>query len=43
MKGSLLPTLNYQAVGGSFPNRVKGIGVIGNVTVVGLTPQLDHD
>ncbi|MGD6964413.1 heme-degrading domain-containing protein [Fictibacillus phosphorivorans] len=42
-ESSLLPSSDYQAVGGSFPIRIKGVGVIGSVTVAGLTPQLDHD
>lgn len=40
---SLLPPTEYQAAGGSFPIRINGVGVIGSVTVAGLTPQLDHD
>ncbi|WP_312109918.1 heme-binding protein [Brevibacillus reuszeri] len=40
---SLLSPSEYQAVGGSFPVRIKGVGVIGSVTVGGLTGQLDHD
>jgi uncharacterized protein (UPF0303 family) len=42
-ESSLLQSSDYQAVGGSFPIRIKGIGVIGTVTVAGLTPQVDHD
>jgi uncharacterized protein (UPF0303 family) len=40
---SLLPVTEYQAVGGSIPIRVKGVGVVGSVTVGGLTGQLDHE
>ncbi|MFF2853551.1 heme-degrading domain-containing protein [Peribacillus sp. NPDC058002] len=42
-ESSLLSPSEYQAVGGSFPIRIKGVGAIGTVTVGGLTPQLDHD
>ena len=40
---SLLKPSDYQAVGGSFPIRLRGTGVIGSVTVAGLTAQLDHE
>jgi uncharacterized protein (UPF0303 family) len=40
---SLLSPQDYQAIGGSLPIRIAGAGVIGSVTVAGLTPQLDHD
>ncbi|RXZ77569.1 hypothetical protein EBB07_30100 [Paenibacillaceae bacterium] len=39
---SLLAAADYQAVGGSIPIRVKGVGVVGSVTVGGLTGELDH-
>jgi uncharacterized protein (UPF0303 family) len=42
-ESSLLSPSDYQAVGGSFPIRIKAVGAIGTVTVAGLTPQLDHD
>ncbi|AJY76223.1 heme-degrading domain-containing protein [Paenibacillus beijingensis] len=42
-ESSLLSPAEYQAVGGSFPIRIRGIGVVGTVTVGGLTGQLDHD
>ncbi|MCO7127081.1 heme-degrading domain-containing protein [Sporolactobacillus shoreicorticis] len=42
-QNSLLPPSEYQAVGGSFPIRVRNAGVLGSVTVAGLTAQLDHD
>ncbi|WP_044339299.1 heme-binding protein [Rossellomorea aquimaris] len=40
---SLLSPSEYQAIGGSLPIRLEGAGVIGSVTVAGLTPELDHD
>ncbi|WP_083205155.1 heme-binding protein [Bacillus sp. FJAT-27264] len=42
-ESSLLSPVEYQAVGGTFPLRIKNVGVIGSVTVAGLTGQLDHD
>ncbi|WP_270182318.1 heme-binding protein [Alkalihalobacillus sp. CinArs1] len=42
-ESSLLPVEEYQAVGGSLPITIKGVGTIGSVTVAGLTPQMDHD
>lgn len=42
-EGSLLSPGDYQAVGGSLPIRVKGLGVVGSVTVGGLTGELDHE
>ncbi|AZB41972.1 heme-degrading domain-containing protein [Bacillus sp. FJAT-42376] len=42
-ESSLLSSSEYQAVGGSLPIRVRGAGVIGSLTVAGLTPQMDHD
>lgn len=41
-ENSLLSIEEYQAVGGSIPIRVKGVGVVGSVTVGGLTGELDH-
>ncbi|MDT3426226.1 uncharacterized protein (UPF0303 family) [Paenibacillus forsythiae] len=41
-EGSLLSPGDYQAVGGALPIRVKGVGVVGSVTVGGLTGELDH-
>lgn len=39
---SLLAPERYQAVGGSIPIRVEGVGMVGTVTVAGLTGELDH-
>ncbi|GAA3407529.1 heme-degrading domain-containing protein [Paenibacillus hodogayensis] len=39
---SLLPAADYQAIGGSLPIRVENVGVVGSVTVGGLTGELDH-
>lgn len=39
---SLLDPQYYQAVGGSIPIHVQGVGMIGTLTVSGLTSELDH-
>lgn len=39
---SLLPAADFQAIGGSIPIQIKDVGVIGSVTVGGLTGELDH-
>lgn len=41
-ESSLLNPEYFQAVGGSFPLIIKNVGVIGSITVCGLTGELDH-
>jgi uncharacterized protein (UPF0303 family) len=41
-KSSLLDPKKFQAVGGSFPLIIKNVGVVGSITVCGLTGELDH-
>ena len=36
-------TVRFAAAGGSFPLRVRGVGVVAAVTVSGLTSDEDHD
>jgi len=38
-----LPPAEYVAAGGSFPITLAGLGVIGAVTVSGLTQRADHE
>jgi uncharacterized protein (UPF0303 family) len=35
--------VEYAVTGGSFPVRVRGVGIVAAVTVSGLTSQEDHD
>jgi uncharacterized protein (UPF0303 family) len=41
--GRALPAEDYVMAGGGFPIRVKGIGVVGAVTVSGLHERDDHE
>jgi uncharacterized protein (UPF0303 family) len=38
-----LPLADYAPHGGSFPLAVKGVGVVGSVTVSGLPQRADHE
>lgn len=39
---SLLDPADFQAVGGSFPIKLEGTGMIGSITVSGLSEEEDH-
>lgn len=41
-EAGLLDPEQFQAVGGSFPLIIKNVGVVGSITVCGLTGELDH-
>lgn len=41
-ESGLLNPEEFQAVGGSFPLIIENVGVVGSITVCGLTGELDH-
>lgn len=41
-ESSLLDPSEFQAVGGSFPLLLRGVGMIGTITVSGLSEEEDH-
>lgn len=41
-ESGLLNPENFQAVGGAFPLIIQNVGVVGSITVCGLTGELDH-
>lgn len=38
-----ISSMEYAPVGGGFPLKIKGIGVVGAITVSGLTQEEDHN